>query len=177
MRAIMAMKQVVEPMFEARNDYDIFAGIAKRLGKEKEFTEGKSEMDWIRSFYDAALSQAKSKKIEMPAFDAFWSGAGVVEFPIPAAAKTFVRHGKFREDPLLNPLGTPSGKIEIYSREHREDGLCRLPAAPHLDGAGRTARWTHDQGATSYCQQSFKRAPALTTLWHDHARHLRHCRA
>src|SRR6185369_10296338 len=110
MRAILAMKKVVEPMFEARNDYDIFAGIAKRMGKEKEFTEGKSEMDWIRSFYDAALSQAKTKKVEMPAFDAFWNGAGVVEFPIPASAKTFVRHGKFREDPLLNPLGTPSGR-------------------------------------------------------------------
>lgn len=115
MRAILAMKKVIEPMFEARNDYDIFAGISKRLGKEKEFTEGKSEMDWLRSFYEPAHGQAKSKKLEMPAFDDFWKGEGVVEFPVPAASKSFVRHAKFREDPLLNPLGTPSGKIEIYS--------------------------------------------------------------
>ncbi len=130
MRAIMAMKKVIEPMFEARNDYDIFLGIAKRLGKEKEFTEGKSEMDWIRSFYEAALSQAKTKKLDMPAFDAFWSGAGVVEFPIPAAAKTFVRHAKFREDPLLNPLGTPSGKIEIFSRNIEKMAYDDCPAHP-----------------------------------------------
>jgi trimethylamine-N-oxide reductase (cytochrome c) len=130
MRAILGMKKVVEPMFEARNDYDIFAGIAKRMGKEKEFTEGKSEMDWIRSFYEAALSQAKAKKVEMPAFDAFWNGAGVVEFPIPASAKTFVRHGKFREDPLLNPLGTPSGRIEIYSKNIEKMAYDDCPAHP-----------------------------------------------
>jgi len=129
-RAILAMKKVVEPMFEARSDYDIFAAIAKRLGKEKEFTEGKSEMDWIRSFYDAALTQAKTKKIDMPAFDTFWNGDGVVEFAIPAAAKAFVRHGKFREDPLLNPLGTPSGKIEIYSKNIEKMAYDDCPAHP-----------------------------------------------
>ena len=130
MRAIMAMKKVVEPMFEARNDYDIFAGIAKRLGKEKEFTECKTELDWIRSFYEAALSQAKTKKMEMPAFDAFWNGTGVVEFPISAAAKSFVRHGKFREDPLLNPLGTPSGRIEIFSRNIEKMAYDDCPPHP-----------------------------------------------
>jgi hypothetical protein len=31
------------------NDYDIFAEIAKRLGKEREFTQGKTEMDWLRA--------------------------------------------------------------------------------------------------------------------------------
>lgn len=129
-RAILAMKKVVEPMFEARSDYDIFAAIAKRLGKEKEFTEGKSEMDWIRSFYEAAMTQAKTKKVEMPAFDAFWAGAGVVEFPIPAAAKAFVRHSKFREDPLLNPLGTPSGRIEIYSKNIEKMAYDDCPAHP-----------------------------------------------
>ncbi len=130
MRAIMAMKKVIDPVFEARNDYDIFADISKRLGKEKEFTEGKSEMDWIRSFYNAALSQAKTKKIDMPTFDAFWKGAGVVEFPIPAAAKTFVRHGKFREDPMLNPLGTPSGRIEIFSRNIEKMAYDDCPPHP-----------------------------------------------
>ena len=130
MRAIMAMKKVVEPMFEAKNDYDIFAAIAKRLGKEKEFTEGKSEMDWIKSFYDAALSQAKAKKVEMPDFDTFWKGAGVVEFPISAEAKAFVRHAKFREDPLLNPLGTPTGRIEIYSKNIEKMAYDDCPAHP-----------------------------------------------
>ena len=87
-------------------------------------------MDWIRSFYTAALEQAKAKKIARPAFDDFWNGAGVVEFPIPAAAKAFVRHGKFREDPLLNPLGTPSGRIEIYSKNIEKMAYDDCPAHP-----------------------------------------------
>ena len=119
--AILAMKKVVDPVFESRSDYDIFAAISERLGKGEAFTEGKSEMDWIKSFYEAALTQAKAKKIDMPEFDAFWNGAGVVEFPV-TSGKTFVRYASFREDPLLNALGTPSGKFEIYSKNIEKMG-------------------------------------------------------
>jgi trimethylamine-N-oxide reductase (cytochrome c) len=129
-RYILAMKKVIDPVFEARNDYDIFAAISERFGKGKEFTEGKSEMDWLRSFYDAALTQAKAKKIPMPEFDAFWNGDGFVEFPVDAAAKSFVRYKKFRDDPLLDPLGTPTGKIEIFSRNIEKMGYDDCPPHP-----------------------------------------------
>jgi trimethylamine-N-oxide reductase (cytochrome c) len=119
--AIIAMKKAIDPVYESKTDYDIFLGLAERLGKGKEFTEGKSEMDWIKSFYEAALTQAKAKKIAMPDFDAFWNGSGVIEFPV-TKGKSFVRYAKFREDPLLNPLGTPSGKIEIYSKNIEKMG-------------------------------------------------------
>lgn len=119
--AIIAMKKIVDPVYESRTDFDIFAGIAERLGKGKEFTEGKSEMDWIRSFYEAALTQAKAKKMTMPDFDTFWKGSGVVEFPV-TEGKSFVRYAKYREDPLLNPLGTASGKFEIYSKNIEKMG-------------------------------------------------------
>ena len=132
--AILAMKKVIDPVFESRTDYDIFAAISERLGKGKEFTEGKSEMDWIKSFYDAALTQAKAKKIDMPEFDAFWNGTGVVEFPV-TSGKSFVRYAKFREDPLLEPLGTPSGKFEIYSKNIEKMGYD--DCGPHPSGTSR----------------------------------------
>jgi len=114
---IMAMKKVIEPVFEARNDYDIFAEIAKRLGKGEAFTEGRSEMDWIRSFYQAALIEARAKGIEMPVFDAFWQSGEALAFPITKAGESYIQHKDFRDDPLLNPLGTASGRIEIYSND------------------------------------------------------------
>ena len=129
-RYILAMKKVIDPVFESRNDYDIFAAISERLGKGQAFTEGKSEMDWLRIFYNAALTQAKAKNIPMPEFDAFWNGDGYVEFPVDAAAKSFVRYKKFRDDPLLEPLGTPTGKIEIFSRNIEKMNYDDCPPHP-----------------------------------------------
>jgi trimethylamine-N-oxide reductase (cytochrome c) len=114
---IMAMKQAVAPVFEARNDYDIFAAIATRMGHGDAFTEGKSEMDWIRSFYEAAMVQSRAKGMEMPVFDVFWGTDDALAFPITDEGRGYIQHQDFRDDPLLNPLGTASGRIEIYSND------------------------------------------------------------
>jgi trimethylamine-N-oxide reductase (cytochrome c) len=111
------MKKVIEPVFEARNDYDIFADIATRLGKGDAFTEGKSEMDWIRSFYEGAMIGARGKGMEMPVFDVFWRSDDALTFPTDETGAQYVQHKDFRDDPLLNPLGTASGRIEIFSND------------------------------------------------------------
>ena len=113
---IMAMKKIVEPVFEARNDFDIFAAIADKLGKGYEFTQGRTEMDWIRGFYEAAKVESRGMGMEMPVFDVFWNSNKPLAFPISDAQKDFVRHADFRADPLLNALGTASGKFELYSK-------------------------------------------------------------
>lgn len=121
---IAAMKQVIDPVFQARNDIDILAGVAERLGFGPAFTEGKKEMDWLRSFYAVAQKQAEAQKITMPGFDEFWQ-KGHVQFPIPPSSRYYVRYGDFRANPITNALGTPSGRIEIYSKTiegyHYED--------------------------------------------------------
>ena len=114
---IMPMKKVIEPVFEARNDYDIFAELAKRFGHGDAFTEGKSEMDWIRSFYEAAMVEARARGMEMPVFGVFWKTEDALAFPISETGKSYIQHKDFRDDPLLNALGTPSGRIEIYSND------------------------------------------------------------
>ncbi|MBZ7978971.1 trimethylamine-N-oxide reductase TorA, partial [Campylobacter sp. RM12654] len=52
----------------------------------------------------------------MPTFDEFWA-KGYVEFKAPEEAKNFVKMKDFRDDPITNRLGTPSGKIEIFSKK------------------------------------------------------------
>ena len=169
LKAIIAMKKVVDPVFEARSDFDIFAEISDRLGKKQEFTEGKSEMDWIREFYEEARKQAGIKQVEMPDFDGFWE-QGFVEFPVTDAGRGFVRYADYREDPLLEPLGTPTGKIEIYSKNIEKMGYDDCPPHPtwmepaeRLDGPGAQfplhVATSHPRGRlhSQLCGTSFRR--------------------
>lgn len=114
---IYPMKQVLEEQNEAKSDFWIFTELAKYFDKEKEFTENKTEMEWIAEFYEIARKQSKQKGIKIPGFRKFWSDNKPIEFPTNESSKKWVRYADYREDPLLNPLGTPSGKIEIFSEK------------------------------------------------------------
>jgi trimethylamine-N-oxide reductase (cytochrome c) len=127
---IVAMKKIVEPVFEARNDFDIFAAVADRLGYGYEYTEGRTEMDWIRGFYESAKIESRAKGMEMPVFDVFWDSNEPLAFPVTDAEQNFVRHANFRADPLLSALGTASGKIEIYSNNIEKFGYDDCPPHP-----------------------------------------------
>jgi trimethylamine-N-oxide reductase (cytochrome c) len=129
-RFIVAMPQLVESQHESKSDFDIFTGISERLGFKDKFTAGKTEMQWVQSIYDEAVAGAKKEGIQMPAFDDFWNGEGYFEFPIPEEAKTYTRFSEFRKDPIANALGTPSGKIEIYSLEIEKFGYDDCPPHP-----------------------------------------------
>jgi trimethylamine-N-oxide reductase (cytochrome c) len=121
-RYIVAMPQLVESQFESKSDFDIFTGIADKLGFKDKYTDGKTEMQWVQSIYEEAVASAKKDGMEMPAFDAFWKGDGYFEFRVPEEAKEYTRYSDFRKDPVANALGTPSGKIEIFSKTIAEFG-------------------------------------------------------
>nr|WP_283777734.1 trimethylamine-N-oxide reductase TorA [Sansalvadorimonas sp. 2012CJ34-2] len=128
-RGILANRKIVEPLFEARNDIEIFADLCKRFGQEKTFTEGRNEMEWLEHLYTQAQKGAKDKGIKMPSFAEFWGGEGYFEFD-KASEKLWVRHEAFRKEPELEALGTPSGLIEIYSEEIAKLGYEDCPAHP-----------------------------------------------
>ncbi|MGE0717344.1 MAG: molybdopterin guanine dinucleotide-containing S/N-oxide reductase [Alphaproteobacteria bacterium] len=113
-RFVMAMPKVIEPVGEARNDFDIFRDLAGRLGFADAFTEGRDEMAWVRHLYDVARGKALAANVAMADFDTFWRD-GFVEFPEPL--EDHVMLGDFRRDPDAHPLKTRSGRIEIFSEE------------------------------------------------------------
>lgn len=115
---LVPMKQVVEPQGEARNDFDVFADMAEMLapGGRDVYTEGKTEMEWLYGFYKVAQQGGRGSRIAMPNFSKFWEDNQLIEMKWNEKNAQFVRYADFREDPIMNPLGTPSGKIEIFSK-------------------------------------------------------------
>src|SRR4029079_16097229 len=110
----VAMQQAIAPIGQARNELDIFADLAGRLGFRDAYTENRTDMDWLRHLYEAARTVAAKGGEALPDFDRFWE-AGIIQ--LPPAAKLPVLFEKFRADLAANPLKTPSGRIEIYSEK------------------------------------------------------------
>ncbi len=129
---LVPMKQVIAPQFEARNDFDVFADMSELLkpGGRKVYTEGKEEMDWLREFYDAAQKGARAQRVAMPQFNQFWQDNKLIEMRKNEKNAKYVRYAEFRADPVMNPLGTPSGKIEIFSKTIEGYGYKDCPPHP-----------------------------------------------
>ncbi|RXJ97409.1 trimethylamine-N-oxide reductase TorA [Malaciobacter molluscorum] len=113
---IVPMKQAVKKQFESRDDYQIFSDLSKEFGVFKKYTQNKTDIQWVEEFYTKAYNMAQKMKLDMPKFKDFWKQNKPITFEVPYENTQFVRYADFREDPILNPLGTPSGKIEIYSK-------------------------------------------------------------
>jgi biotin/methionine sulfoxide reductase len=141
---LFAMHQAIEPVGEARSDYDIFHDLSRRLGYEQAFTEGRDEMEWCRAIYDGVRQGAAEKGIELPGFQQFWA-EGFVEFPEPK--QDFVLFEEFRRDPQAHPLKTPSGRIEIASETIAGFGYDDCPMHPawiapaEWLGSAQAANW------------------------------------
>lgn len=104
-------QKVIEPLFESRSIYDICAGVAKRMGVEQAYTEGRTRDDWVRWVY--AETCKKYPELPEKLEDAFAMGIWKKERNGPPA----VPYKGFRADPEKNPLKTPSGRIEIFSKQ------------------------------------------------------------
>lgn len=110
---VCPMQQAVEPYGESKSDFDIFSGLAQRLGFADQFTQGRSEMEWVRYLYQTSVKNGAEKGFELPDFETFWQGNGFfVDEMFPDAQFDLEA---FRQDPQKYPLKTPSGKIEIFS--------------------------------------------------------------
>ena len=143
-RFVVAMHQAIEPVGEARNDYSIFAELARRLGCEAEYTQGRDEMAWLRHIYDGWREKIRTNQASIPDFDQFWAD-GYLE--IPQRAEEFVMFADFRADPEQKKLGTPSGRIELYSEKIAGFGYDNCP--PHTTWI-EPSEWLGGAAAKTY---------------------------
>ena len=113
-RYMVAMKQLIEPVGQARDDYSIFGDLAERLGVREAFTEGRDARAWLELLYEEARPRAAQAGAQLPPFEAFWA-QGLLDLVQPEAEVVMLQ--AFRADPQAHPLATPSGRIELFS-EH-----------------------------------------------------------
>ena len=123
-RFLIAMRQAIDPVGEARSDFDILRDLARRLGCEESFSEGRDEPAWLRHIYGVFRDRAQSNLV--PEFGAFWE-KGWLE--IPPRTDEYVLFDDFHADPERHKLHTPSGRIELYSEEIAGFGYSDCP--PH----------------------------------------------
>jgi biotin/methionine sulfoxide reductase len=109
---LVTMDPAIEPVGQARDDHDIFRGIAARMGVEEAFTDGRSPEEWLRWIWSTSRQRAAAEHLDLPDWDTFQKD-GWVRLPDPEAPTIMLQ--AFYEDPDANPLDTPSGKIEIFS--------------------------------------------------------------
>lgn len=100
----------IKPLFESKSAYDICTMIARRMGVEERYTEGKSFEQWLQNAYADML---KADPALPPTLEAA-RAVGMVKRRAPKTIGPAL--ARFRADPAANPLKTPSGKIEIYSK-------------------------------------------------------------
>jgi anaerobic dimethyl sulfoxide reductase subunit A len=111
---LLFSSRAVPPLYEARNDYDVFCELAGRLGFLQEYSEGRGEEEWLRSFVADS---------EVPDYEEFKrEGLYMGKDQMRVGLSDFVA------DPEAHPLGTPSGRVQILSEAYADLGYTAVPA-------------------------------------------------
>jgi anaerobic dimethyl sulfoxide reductase subunit A len=123
---VILMPQLVEPLGETKSDYRICAELAERLGIGDAYTEGRDEREWVEWILDR---YREGRFPDLPSLDEFEaSNIGAYAEPADEPAIAFA---EFRANPDAHPLNTPSGKIEIFSKQlYDMDRPEEIPAVP-----------------------------------------------
>ncbi|WP_338889164.1 molybdopterin-dependent oxidoreductase [Rhodococcus sovatensis] len=123
---LMPMQQLIAPYGEARDDFDIFADLAGRLGTAATYTGGRTSDEWVRAMYEHWLGRMSDADMTAPDFESFWQD-GPFEMVLRPIRRTLE---EFVSDPVANKLNTRSGKIEIVSEVIREFDYDDCPPHP-----------------------------------------------
>lgn len=110
--SLVWMEKLFEPVGHARDDHDVFTGLAERLGTLEVFSEGKSKQEWLQYLWQGAKATASLSGFDLPDIETF-KVEGL--FECPNAEEERIQLAQFVEDPNQYPLSTASGKIEIHS--------------------------------------------------------------
>ncbi len=122
-RVIVRQQKCIDPLWESKSDYEIFSLIADRLGLKEQFTDGKTEIEWVKAFFDSSdLPQRISwEEFDTKGYyivntkDGYKSTPSLRWFAEGRACDTPDLNNPKRTTAKAGELGTYSGKIEFVS--------------------------------------------------------------
>lgn len=134
------MQRAIKPLWENRPAYEVLTELAEKMGVKEKFTQGRTQDEWIAYSYE----RMRKQNPDLPPF-ADTDGMGVIDRKL-ADSDAQIALKDFRDDPINQPLNTPSGKIEIYSEAlakiagewefDEQDMLYPIPAyLPAIEGS------------------------------------------
>jgi biotin/methionine sulfoxide reductase len=124
---VIAMPRALPRYEQARDDYDIFADLAKELDAYDAFTEGRTARDWVEHIYERFRTRVAERDVTVPPFEEFWTAG---ETQLPAGSDDHTLLDRFRADPVGRALNTPSGRIELFSETIDGFGYDDCPGHP-----------------------------------------------
>ena len=124
---LIAHQKMDDPPGEALDDYEIFAQLAEILQFGDRYSEGRNGDEWVETVYEIF----RADNTWAPDYAEFRK-MGYLQYPdMPAMGeKEQVFLSEFRREPSLNPLRTPSGKIEIFSEQVAAFEYLECPGHP-----------------------------------------------
>jgi len=108
--------KVIDPLYESKSHFEIACGLAEKLGVP-DFSD-KTEEEWLKEIVEQCA--------DLPDYETF-KKEGIHKVKL---AEPYIPFTKQIEDPEHNPFPTPSGKIEIYSRQLADMNNPELPPVP-----------------------------------------------
>lgn len=122
------IEAAVSPPGQVRSDHAVFCGIAERLGELEQFSEGRTEREWVRHLYDETVDLLQQQGVEVCGFEELRE-RGFIELPDRDDVPTDSFEA-YRAEPIGNPMSTPSGKVEIFSETLASFGYRDTPGHP-----------------------------------------------
>jgi trimethylamine-N-oxide reductase (cytochrome c) len=122
-RVVVRQQKCIAPLWESKSDYEIFTLLAERLGMKERYTDGKSEVDWIKAFFDSSDLPARIGWEEFNRKGYYIINVKQGYTPTPSLrwfnegrpCDTPDQNNPKRKTERASELGTYSGKIEFVS--------------------------------------------------------------
>ncbi len=156
---VMLCDKAIEPIGESKSDYEIVYEIARKLGYDKQVSEGLTTEDLQKKVF------GYMKLERMISWEEFREKGYYLYQVAEDWEKDLPGWRKFAEDPQKHPLGTPSKKLEFYSERLAKH-------FPHDKERPPSPQWVeksemHDERLTSPRAKAY---PLLLMSNHGHWR-------